>query len=277
VVKNSVISFTTRPEREELAVITAYSLLTQSVRAEHVIAWISRSEWKDRELSPLLEGMTRFGLEIRWVSGDARQFMKIWPAVLEFPESFVVTADDDRWYEPDWFSGLIENGARRGNCVMCDRPRRMIGFPNGSVTGIGTWWIHPCFDRPRRRYLMRTPRGARRIHWECEGWSGIVYPPGIAARLGRSAFNWSNGLVIARRSDDMWWWKHEVLAGVEIVPTDRFLWCTHYVFKISGKETSVLSTNLNVIDEDVARLLSPIQGVLAELYSKASRVDDLGL
>jgi hypothetical protein len=75
------------------------------MRADRIILWIAEG---DMEVLPLdLRSIIReAGVEIR-ACDDLGPFKKLVPALTSFPDAYIVTADDDLYYPPDWLETLI--------------------------------------------------------------------------------------------------------------------------------------------------------------------------
>ena len=60
-----------------------------------MILWLADSEFPDREkdLPQNLMRLCKEGLQIKWTK-DVKSYKKLIPAIKEFPEAIIVTADD---------------------------------------------------------------------------------------------------------------------------------------------------------------------------------------
>src|SRR5579864_6248399 len=87
-----VVSLTSYPPRFPTVALTLRCLLTQSIKPDHVILWIAHAD--EARLPPEVLALRALGLEIRSTE-DLRSFKKIVPALRDFPDAFIVTADDD--------------------------------------------------------------------------------------------------------------------------------------------------------------------------------------
>lgn len=50
--------------------------------------------------------MTQYGLTIKWWKEDIKSYKKLIPALIEYPDDIIVTADDDIYYEKNWLESL---------------------------------------------------------------------------------------------------------------------------------------------------------------------------
>ncbi|HAS1181921.1 TPA: hypothetical protein I3819_000189 [Enterobacter cloacae] len=99
-----VISLTSWHKRFATLHYTLQCLLKQTVKADRIILWLAESE---RHLVP--QSVLAFaakGIEIKFCE-DIRSYKKIVPTLIEEPNAFIVTADDDLAYQPEWLEKLI--------------------------------------------------------------------------------------------------------------------------------------------------------------------------
>ena len=121
---NLIISLTSYPPRFAVLAPALKTLLSQSVKPDMVILWIAHN---DEALLPndvLL--LQKKGLTIKTCT-DLRSYKKIVPTLEEYPDAFVVTADDDIFYELNWLETLTSSYSnphevlfRRGHTITVD-------------------------------------------------------------------------------------------------------------------------------------------------------------
>ncbi|MFO3906265.1 FkbM family methyltransferase [Enterobacter hormaechei] len=99
-----IVSLTSWHKRFSTLNMTLKCLLQQSVKADRIILWLAESE---RHLVPddvLSVGSQ--GVEIKYCN-DIKSYKKIVPTLIEEPNAFIVTADDDLSYDCDWLEKLV--------------------------------------------------------------------------------------------------------------------------------------------------------------------------
>lgn len=182
-----IVSLTSYPPRFGALPHVLASLTSQSVRPDRVILWLAEAD-----IAQLPDAVRDMGVEIRGCA-DLRSYKKIVPALIAFPDAFIVTADDDVYYGPDWLAKLV---AQAGAGVVCHRAH-LVTLQDGRPAAYDAW------DRnigvPDRGKLI-FPTGV----------GGVLYAPGMfhpdvtdAARFQR----------LAPSADDVWlYWMHR-LAG----------------------------------------------------------------
>ncbi|MGR3635083.1 MAG: glycosyltransferase family A protein [Shimia sp.] len=178
-----IISLSSIPPRFADLGDTLESLLAQTVPAERVILYLSRSYRRFPEWDGALPEVPH-GVEIRLVDEDFGPATKVLPAVREFTgqDLEILFCDDDQVYRPHLAEHLLRERGRRPNDVIC-------------VSGMETYPALEGARRnlrlPRRRFLWRTtnPRWqARRLWWRIKarfGGAAYVQPPArVTLRTG---------------------------------------------------------------------------------------------
>jgi len=179
-----VVSLTSYPKRYPTLAPTLASLLSQQVRADATVLWIAPDD-----MAALPEGVLALkahGLTIR-AAEDLRSYKKIIPALADYPDAAIVTADDDVYYPSDWLGYITDAYRPDRREVLCRRAHRMRVVGNG-LAPYASWdmTVSDTGDSPN---LFAT------------GIGGIFYPPGIfhpdVTRVDRL-------LALCPTTDDVW-------------------------------------------------------------------------
>lgn len=128
--------------------------MKQTVKADRIILWLAESE---RHLVP--ENVLAFaskGIEIKYCD-DIRSYKKIVPTLIEEPNAFIVTADDDLAYQPQWLEKLIAGWDGDYKTVVAHRAHKIrLGSDNtpfliksGNGTTPSPRIFLTLFSRPR--------------------------------------------------------------------------------------------------------------------------------
>jgi len=159
---NLIVSLTSYPPRFPTLAFTLKTLLMQSVKPDRVILWICNVDYS--QLSDDVLALKEKGLEIRTCS-DLGPYKKIIPALKEFPDAFIATADDDINYTSDWLAKLAASWKGDNKNIICHRAHRIELGSDNLPRSYRDW----TFDVPgplETRGIM--PIGA----------GGVLYPPG---------------------------------------------------------------------------------------------------
>lgn len=116
-----VVSLTSYPPRFPTLVRTLRSLLSQSIRPDRVVLWIAHQDLA--ALPQEVLSLIPFGFEVRGCD-DLRSFKKIIHSLEAWPDAYIVTADDDLYYEPQWLNTLVSGVAPGEKVIVCRRAHR---------------------------------------------------------------------------------------------------------------------------------------------------------
>lgn len=109
-----IVSLTTFPARINKVWMTIYTLINQSLSPDKIILYLSKEQFADKsDLPKKLLRLQEKGLEIRFVNGDYKSHKKYLYAFQDYPDDFVMLADDDILYPSNTVErlrdGLVEN------------------------------------------------------------------------------------------------------------------------------------------------------------------------
>lgn len=158
-----IVSLTSHPARFSTLAQTLKGILRQTVRPDATILWISREDFS--QLPSEVLHFEKFGLEIVQCR-NMRSFTKVVPALQAYPDSFIVTLDDDVYYGEDHIEKLISVHQQHAPRIVCHRAHRVQLTPSGHPLPYKDW------ERTSREELVSAyalPTGVM----------GILYPPNV--------------------------------------------------------------------------------------------------
>lgn len=180
-----IVSLTSYPGRYGVVAKTLKGLLAQTIRPDRTVLWIAEEDMA--ALPDEVKSLQSCGLEIRSCH-DLRSYNKIIHALRLWPDAYIVTADDDLYYEPKWLETLIA-GVRPGEkAIVCRRalmPKRI----GEAYAAFSEWQQDIVTDGEPVDTLFPT------------GVGGVLYPPGSLAPevLDEEAFK-----ALCPHDDDSW-------------------------------------------------------------------------
>jgi hypothetical protein len=198
---------------------TIASLLRQQELPDKIILWVAYGT----EIPLVYEKLTRKGLEIRFCE-DLKSYKKLIPALAQFPEDVLITADDDVYYPKNWFLKFKEAHEQYPDRICAVRAHRFALSEDKCIEPYSEWKkeINAVCDT---RYIFPT------------GVSGILYPP---ACLDARCMQAELFLRLAPQGDDIWFWAMAKLKGTshvlvkfdslnfdQVDDTDGGLWENH--------------------------------------------------
>lgn len=188
-----IVTLTSFPPRYPCLRKTLVSLLMQDVRPDRIILWLGNEPGKIPP--PEVLELQSHGLEIRYCD-DIRSYTKIVPALTEFPQSYLVTADDDLYYERGWLRKIVDGFVPGQAVIVCRRAHRPR-LEGDKLAPYGEW-DHEVIGDAIERCIFPTT-GA-----------GVLFPPGTLApeTTERGVF-----LELCPYADDVWLFVMALRAG----------------------------------------------------------------
>ncbi len=186
-----IVSLTSFPERINEVHYAIYSLLTQTMKPDTVILWLAKDEFPNgmRDLPESLLGLQKNGLDIQWCR-YARSYQKLIPALQEFPNGIIVTADDDLLYPTNWLELLYNSYLKNPDFVHAHRSHRIKLDEAGNILQYKNW--HYCWNNHDPSFLNFPTTGA-----------GTLFPPDI---FYKDVFNHVLFAKLCPYADDIWFW-----------------------------------------------------------------------
>lgn len=181
-----IVSLTTYPARISIAWIVVSSLLQQTMKPYKIILWLAEEQFPGHEIPHSLERLKKRGLEIRFCD-DLKPHKKYYYAMQEYPDYYIVTADDDMFYPEDHIERLWNGHKRYQDAIICPWGCQIVLDGLGVFGSYNDWAIIP----------ERMPS----YDTLAIGCNGILYPPGS---LPEETFNKKRILEISLNTDDLW-------------------------------------------------------------------------
>ncbi len=182
-----IITLTSYPPRFATLNLTLKNLLTQDVADYKVVLWLYKNDYdalpvavKRLEKNPLFS--------IRLCEENTKSYKKLIPALQEYKDYFLVTADDDAYYPASWLRSLIEGYddsvkavvGRRGHIISLDQDGRIMPYSQ---------WQRNINTTTLDKKVFLT------------GLGGILYPPHC---FDGEVLNQANYMSICGSADDIW-------------------------------------------------------------------------
>lgn len=165
-----IVSLTSFPKRIGRVWIVIESILRQSHKPDKIILWLSKEQFKNFGSLPkaLLNQQNR-GLEIRYVDDDFKSHKKYYYTLIEFPNEYLITVDDDIIYPTTLIRKLVELNAIYPNSIVCHRALK-IKVENSKVLPYSEWDQIKNFSGPNSSIFFTSGGGTlfppRALHIE---------------------------------------------------------------------------------------------------------------
>ena len=170
--------------------LTLLTLLQQTVRPDGVLLWISHQDVA--KLPRKVKALARRGVTI-CPCDDIRSYKKLIFALESYPDSILVTADDDANYPRDWLETLLNGLDPHEPVILCYRAHRIAFTDGGGIAPYRQWGRDVQDERARRPSTDIVPTGV----------GGVVYPPGC---LSKEATDRATFMRLSPDADDLWFY-----------------------------------------------------------------------
>jgi len=190
-----IVSLTSYSARFRYLTPTLKSLLSQSIKPDKVILFVSKQDYASLPKSVLK--LQDHGLEIE-TCVDIGSYTKIIPALKRYPGTFIATADDDIIYGEKWLEAMA---------LAYSEPKEIVFHRGHFITVDGSNTLPP--------YSKWNMGGAKCIKSKLNfptGVGGVLYPPRV---FDQRVLDEEMFLRIAPTADDLWLFWMARLGGAQ--------------------------------------------------------------
>lgn len=196
-----IVSLTSFPQRMKYLHFTLCSLLKQTLKPDEIILWLGEEQFpgKERDIPKKVQKLQKLGVKIKWCK-DTKSYKKLLPALKEYPNDIIVTADDDVYYSTNWLALLYKGYSESPDYINCHRARRISFDEDGKILPYSSW--ENVSEKSEPSFLNFII-----------GVGGVLYPPKL---LHKDVLNEELFLKLSPFADDIWFWAMSVLNGTKI-------------------------------------------------------------
>lgn len=236
-----VVSLTSFDKRIHEVYLTIESLFQQSLKADRIVLWLSTKNFPDKKIPEILISQQRRGLEIYFQDEDLGPYKKYVYAFSKFPDSLIVTVDDDILYPPDLIDQLYQSYLSNPNAIHCQRAHRMGISRSGKLLSYEKWHMS-VQDHLPSNLLFAT------------GVGGVLYFPGS---LHEDAFDKEKFMSLCPNADDIWLKAMSLKSGIKVQKVnDCRCWKTRFLpiegtqqFSLQNENKSQINGNSQKIEK----------------------------
>lgn len=226
-----IVSLTSYPARMKDIHFCLMSLLNQTVKPDEVVLWLGEEQFpnKEKDIPEIVLNLQKNGLIIKWTK-DIKSYKKLIPALKQFPNDIIVTADDDIIYKEDWFEKLYREYQNFGG-IVCHRAHKVKLADNGFTPY--SMWDKCITDESCSFFNFATTGG------------GALYPPHC---FYKDVLNEDLFTKLAATADDIWFWVMAVLNGckIRVMKNPHNSCCFLYPYHNEGEALY----DLNIVEND---------------------------
>ena len=243
--KKLIVTLTSFPERINEVHLVITTLLNQTLKPDKIILWLAEEEFpkKEKDLPPALLNLQKYGLTIRWCE-NLKSYKKIVPALLEYPDDILVTADDDLFYRKDWLELLYKSYEQNPDYLYGHRIKEILTGKEGqNVTA--KYLDMPVNSQTENKNYLAT------------SGAGLLFPPGS---LYKDAARRELFMNLAPQGDDLWLWAMAELNNKKVKLVDGHINKLYYMnpfrdFELVNAKTLYSSNKLGMNDTQLQAIL----------------------
>lgn len=234
----TIVSLTSYGDRLASVHLAIASIMDQTMRPDSVVLYLDVGS-NNRPLPlPLARLEQESGLIIKRGYPNLRAHLKYFYSIQEFPDSNIVTIDDDIIYQRDTLEQLNKLKEAHPGCVVARRGHK-IKTDGDLLLPYASWYWEWNKSEPSTVVVAT-------------GVGGVLYPKRL---LPSSAFNVNRLKKYSLENDDLWLWANEHAANISTVVSTK----VPELFEIKGSQRTALNkTNVRQSknDEIMLRLMN---------------------
>lgn len=185
-----IVSLTSFDQRIDNVYLAIESLFHQTVKADRIILWLSLENFPggEEDLPLMLRRQQSRGLDIRFVKDDIGPYKKIIYSAQHYPQSLIITVDDDVLYPVDLIEKFYRAYLKTPDVIHCNRAHLVSFDKKGKVLPYKIW------NKP-------TEATASGFAVFPTGNAGVLYFPGCFAS---EVNDQEKFMHLAPNADDIW-------------------------------------------------------------------------
>ncbi len=229
-----IVSLTSFPDRIHSVHKCIKTLLNQTMKPDKVILWLTEDQFpnKEKDLPKELLELKNYGLTIDWCE-NIFSYKKLIPALQKYPNSIIITTDDDIYYAKDTIETLYNSYLKNPKSIHAHRCAR-LKIKNDQISDIASRTLYTKkFSKPS--FLNRLT-----------GCGGVLYPP---KSLNKEIFNREFFLNNLKTHDDIWFWASAIMNKTKIQVVKGY---KDSLYTVEYSQTSTLCKTNRVYTTDMA-------------------------
>ena len=207
-----IVSMTSHPPRINYAHESIETILSQTLKPDKFILWLAESDFpeKEKNLPETLLLLEKKGLTIKYYKKNLKQYLKLIPTLKYYPNSIIITVDDDIIYRKDMIEKLYKNYLKYPKDIQAHRITKFEYIKEKFITiGGGAHYYN------NSSFLNKLT-----------GVGGVLYPPNC---FYKDILNDNLFMSLAPTNDDQWFWVQAILNGVRVRVIENPDFELHYV------------------------------------------------
>jgi hypothetical protein len=216
--------------------------MQKGVIIDKVLLALDKDNWNQDNLPWAIKKLSQLGLEILYVE-DIKSYTKLLPALSLYPNSVIVTIDDDIHYSTNLIKELYKAHKMNPQAIISTKAKMPKTIDGKLIVSYKEWAIIENKDNCPYLFPM--------------GYGGVLYPP---KALNSEVFNNTVFSKLAPTADDLWFWIMSLLAGTKHTVIDDskiILYPIDLIYQYFYKNSTLAHDNIgkNKNDEQLQLLI----------------------
>ncbi|TAI49389.1 zinc-binding alcohol dehydrogenase [Flagellimonas allohymeniacidonis] len=195
-----MVSLASIPSRLSIVHLAIRSILNQNVLPEKIVLWLHKD--LESKIPKKLSALVGSIFEIRY-SEETSSHRKLVETLKIYPQSTVITCDDDMMYRSNWLSQLYKMHKDFPNKIVANQVRCIAYDKNEQLLSYKDW---PFTKMPCTKVNNALPIGA----------GGTLYPHDV---LHPQVLDKVLYMKLAPKADDLWFKAMALLKGTVSIPS----------------------------------------------------------
>lgn len=218
-----VVSLTSFGKRIFDTYLAIESIMQGTVKPNRIVLWLSREEFEGKALPRTLEMQKARGLEVKYCE-DIKSYKKLIPSLQFFPESCIITIDDDAIYEYDLVERLVTTHWENPQSICACRMHKVKLGENYQPVNYLDW-----------EWCVEEYGSTSCLHFPTTG-GGTLFPPYC---FTKEALDASVFMKICPYADDVWFYAMRLLNDTPVAQV--------YTSKPQGYFAELPSRNIDAL------------------------------
>lgn len=231
-----IVSLTSYGRRvEDVVHYTIISLLRQTYKPDEIVLWLDHDHWNDQNLPDSIVRLKPYGLTVRYCK-DTKSYKKLIPTLNAYPESIIITCDDDIYYRSNMVERLVKAYEKNPTRIYTHRAHLVSFNSQGKLLPYNDW---------------KKEISATSIRVFPTGDGGCLYSPHL---LHEDISKEDLFMSLAPKADDVWFYFMELLKGTPrcALPYKGYIFIPLDVFyQFLHKDSNLSNTNCKESQNDV--------------------------
>lgn len=193
-----IISMATYEKRFETITLCLKSLLFQTYKPDKILVWLDPGTLN--KITQEMKELTKYGVEYFEADENIKSHKKYYYTMKKYPDSIIITVDDDMIYSPFLISSLYKMHKKNMNTVCARRVHKIL-WDNNQIL-------------PYKEWEQETAEKKASFRLIAIGVGGILYPPNC---LNEIVFNLDIIKKNCIETDDIWLKFIEIISDVPVV------------------------------------------------------------